>query len=244
MEKIRKVVICALYHEGDAKHVEDFCQHHLKYKLPIFICEVKEGNDSAVIFKTKKDVLCDVLEQSIKDFSFSEAKNKVLEYIKADVVFFLDIDERMTTRKDFVYEAIRRFENEDNLGALIVNICSHGIYKQNEKIDFEVTKSFRIFRGHLRFRNHVHEHVSWDATEKGFIAGESRVMLEHYGYTERTNLADKVLRNFQLLAKTFVEGFDETEAEIDRMQYNLNSLQKSLIDLHNMGLFNNAYFPK
>ena len=45
---IERIVICALFHDGDEKHVKDFIECHEKYKLPIILLKVEEDKEIAV----------------------------------------------------------------------------------------------------------------------------------------------------------------------------------------------------
>lgn len=240
---IERIVICALFHDGDEKHVKDFIECHEKYRLPIILLKVEEGENQNVEFVERLSVLTELYRYTTNEFDFSNAKNTLLDIAKADVVLFMDIDERITSHKDLVNEACRKFEDE-NIGALTIQVSSFYAYKPDNSAKFESQELIRIFRGYYRYRNSAHEQVLFDIIDDKKQIGQSRVIAEHYGYLDNNLTANKVLRNFRLLCKTVYDGFDKTLSEINRQNYIVNMMQKSINDMHNFGIIRNDSLPK
>jgi len=242
---IERIVICALFHDGDEKHVKDFIECHEKYRLPIILLRVEEDREATdkYEFVERLSVLTELYKYTTNNFDFSDAKNALLAIANADVVFFMDIDERITSHKDLINEACRRFE-DDNIGALTIQVSSFYAYKPDKSVKFESQELIRVFRGNYRYRNSAHEQVLFDIMDDKKQIGQSRIIAEHYGYLDGNLTANKVLRNFRLLCKTIYDGFDNTVSEVNRQNYVVNMMQLTINDMHNFGIIRNDSLPK
>lgn len=238
--------ICALFHDRDEHYLQNFVEAHKRLNCSMFLCKVESNCESDTInFQERESPVYSLLKMTLKEFSFSVAKNKVLQYLTVmgaidpnDLVLFLDIDEELTGSLELLSEAINNLLNDNKAGGIKVKIASFNGYNEDfTDSNIVISDAVRIFRAKYRFDGSVHEQISYDIERDGKHIIPSRLLIQHYGYLDGKLNAIKLFRNLQLLCKDISNGYEADKFGAAKQYEDLIYLDRTLEDLKKMGYY-------
>jgi len=158
----------------------------------------KEDYDRRIFPKKFKKVLydlpCDFKTKYLEWTDFSEMRNESLDMAKSDYIIWLDADDFLTTAQG-LRDMILRFPDIDYFQ------CQVNSYKENR--NREVIKQNRLFKNkkEYRFRNSVHEDVSFSMMEVEAKKLTTNITINHLGNLNFKDVLRKNKRNMKLILK-------------------------------------------
>ncbi|WP_281165276.1 glycosyltransferase [Liquorilactobacillus sicerae] len=139
--------------------------------------------------------------------NFSAARNFALTKTTNDIVLMIDSDEVL---KDYDLKTLR--ESIENLGQSIGRLTRKNYTNWNSKsAQIKAEKISRVFsKKYYRYIGRVHEQlVRNDSSTKKINYIDLPIVLEHFGYQQRTNLNLKAKRNLELLKLDLADHPDD-----------------------------------
>jgi len=160
------------------------------------------------------------------NFSFSIARNIMLEHCETEWCLMLDSDEDV--KVDNLVDTLKTFKS--NIGRLSVYIASWEVV--NNEIKMLASKTPRLFnvKSGIEFKNFVHEETTESLLKNKLNEGDIALLIEHNGYANPNIYNHKLIRNGGLLCKQIA-----TNNEFNRIIYNyLYENTKEFIRLNNI----------
>lgn len=189
-----------IYSEADSHYLSEMIKSIPK-NCELLLFEMKPSNLELVTFINQNDNIKQYtfLYESDK-FSFSHFRNRAKNYAKYDIIFTIDSDERLLIQNDEVEKIKELFDNDNEIGGMLVNIINFSF--ENGGLQKHIAPTVRIFRKKFNYENLVHESIENDIARNNCYLADSSVIIKHIGYmTSFENNFNRMQRNVILMYK-------------------------------------------